>query len=255
MSATCNACGQWLPTKSDTFKFRLPLYGESFGIVGVTQHGKSTWAKQWAAFLLTKLYSVIAWDPGDEWSVMGKARKYAKRGPLKVKVLFSELLSKPVKYLSRKRLSLAVVPDEMPAELLNGEKKISQDEWISSQFRRFAAWVRRATPEGVPIALFIDECHQLLKHAEDVLEDVALRWAKEEIVPVFIAQRWLHFPKNVRAQLAWVVSFLQTEKSDLRFMREDVGRDFARAVVGLTVPGRFRVANRRRPHPDALASL
>lgn len=255
MSATCNACGQWLPSKGDSFKFRLPLYGESFGIVGVTQHGKSTWAKAWAAHLIAKLYSVIAWDPGDEWTVLGKARKYAKRGPLKVKVLFSELLKNPVKYLSRKRLQLGVVPDEMPAALLAGEKKISKEQWISDQFRRFAALVERATPQGVPIALFVDECHLLKKHAEDVLDDIAERWAKEEIVPVLITQRWGHIPKNVRAQLGWVISFLQREVSDLRFLREDAGRDFARAVARLAVPGRYRVANRRSLHPDALASL
>jgi hypothetical protein len=254
MSATCATCNQPLPTKGDVFRFRLPRYGESFGVIGVTQHGKSTWAKDWAAWLIRKLYSVVAWDPADEWSVHGKARKHCKRGPLRDAVSFSELLKNPRRYLSRRRLQLAVRPDPYPlAGAWEKKRKLSPEEWVANQFTTFAQLVRRWTPAG-PLALFIDECNLLFKHAAAALDDISERWAKEEIVPIFLGQRWTHFTVNMRAQIAWLISFKQVKKTDLRFLSDDAGQDFARALPWLP-PGRYRVANLRQASTDALSQL
>ena len=240
----CSKCGQPRPGKSDAFEYRLPEYGESFGIIGVTQHGKSSWAKAWVKYLLSKGYSVIVWDPADEWHVNARGRRFCKPGPLQHSVTVSELLRDPRKHLSKKRISLAVRPDDIYAD----------EKTIAEQFTEFVQWVRRATPEGVPLFFVIDECNLLLKHAGSALSDIAERWAKEEIVPCFVGQRWTHFSPDVRAQLAWLVAFKQVKESDLRFLRTEVGSDFAAALPTLE-PGAYRVANLRQASKDVLSEL
>ena len=253
MSTSCNTCGQAMPVKSHFFRKRLPGYGESFGIIGVTQHGKSTWAKEWAAWLITKGHSVIAWDPADEWSIHGKQRKHCKRGPLRDSVFLSELVKNARKWLTRKGLQLAVKPNPYPpGGAFEGKRQIGPNEWVSRQFTTFTTLVRGWTPPRVPIAFFIDEVNLLFKYAEAALDDIAERWAKDEIVPIFLGQRWMHFTKNMRAQIAWLISFKQVKQHDLLFIGQEAGRDFARALPSL-LPGSYRVANLRQAHPETLA--
>jgi hypothetical protein len=222
----------------DRWDYRMLEPGEAAGVIGVSQNGKSTWCFGWAAAMVAQGVDTLAWDPCHEWGVDARKRRRARPGPLARTVTVSELQKNP-RMLLENRLNLAVRPDNIHA---------SKRE-ISEQFKAFIYMVRSLCT--LPVALFIDEISKLRKYAEEELDDLAECAGKDDLLPVFIAQRWSHFTANMRAEIAWLISFLQVKESDLRFIREDAGSDFARRVC-LLEPYQYVATNLRRAHMDVL---
>jgi hypothetical protein len=222
----------------------LPGRGESMAIIGVTQCGKTTLAWKWAEAMKAARVRTLSWDPCFQWGQDGQRRDDGELGPMLRTVTVSELEEQPELLLER-NLSMAVRPTDVWAPKAQ----------IAKEFARFAEILIRSMSGG-RLALFVDECNVLTPHAEaaEVLDDMAERWGKEGIVPFFVTQRWTHLGVNVRAEVAWLLSFHQNKTSDLRQLSLDAGQDFARAV-GELPPHHYRARYLRRALPEALASL
>jgi hypothetical protein len=217
-------------------------HGSSAGIIGVTQHGKSTYAMGWAGHLVGLGESTLAWDPAWQWAAnFYENREDAKPGPLARCVTVSELEKSP-DLLRARRLNLAVRPDDIFA--LGSE--------IADQFTRFLYVVRRVWMGR--IHLFIDEVNQVAKYAAEYLDDIAERWAKDGYRPIFIGQRWTHFTPNMRAEIEWLISFLQVKETDLRFLKTDAGSAFTSAISTLG-KYQYRATNLRKIRAELLAAL
>ncbi|WP_224249845.1 hypothetical protein [Hyalangium gracile] len=224
----------------------MPEKGQSGAIIGVSQNGKSHLAMLWMAALLAMGFDVVGWDPCWQLGRLNKRREGQEPGPLEHTVIAGDL---DADHFRVKQLSLAVRPADIYADR----------DVIAREFVQFAQLcIRALTAVGRPrrVALFVDECHLLVDHGPAVrlLEDMAERWGKEGVVPFFVTQRWSHLSVNVRAEVAWLISFLQTKRSDLQNLGLDAGKDFARAVARLK-PREYRATCLRVTNKDALALL
>jgi hypothetical protein len=228
--------------EGDCLEFYIPEPGESVGVIGITRHGKSYFGKQWAAALLEMGERVIVWDPCHEWGKDAIQRKGTEPGPMARTVTIAQLEADPA-LLTGGRLNLAVRPED----ILAPAKEIAED------FKKFAWLVRRVSSPG-RIHVFVDEVALLKKEAEAELDDMAERWAKDELIPYFFGQRWMHFTVGMRAEIARLVAFKQVKASDLVHLGQDAGKAFARSVA-LLKPHKYRVADLRNAHADALAAV
>lgn len=222
----------------------LPKKGESAAFVGVSQNGKTTEAWRWAS-ALNSAVGCVAWDPAGQWGVDSFRKDHGDTvGPLKRTMTVSTFEQHP-EALLEPQVSLAVMPDDIWADRLV----------IAADFVRFAMLLVRQSPPGRRLAVFIDECNQLtdLPSATRLLTDMAERWGKEGIVPFFITQRWTHLSTDVRAEVAWLLSFHQNKRSDLKQLRYDAGSDFAAAVEQLE-PYQYRARFLRKALPEHLTA-
>lgn len=244
MSPTCAATPGAPPTGQEVLEsltFFLPKKGESVAIIGVSQNGKTTLAFHWAAALQRAGVRSLAWDPDWQWSeALRPTHGEREYGPMARSVTVEEL-ERDSDLLLDRNLSLAVRPTD----------RWAPDAQIAEEFARFAWMVIRAHPGG-RLALWIDECHILRASDEAMalLDAMALRWGKEGPVPFLITQRWTHLSADVRAEVAWLISFHQNKPSDLRQMRMDAGKLMADAVGDLE-PFQYRVRFLRKRLKDA----
>lgn len=216
-------------------------HGESVGIIGVSQYGKSKLAKEMAEQLLEKLKRVIAWDPCWEWGADALKREHTPPGPLASTVTVTQLEQNP-QLLLDPRLSLAV----RPVDIYAPRKE------LAAQFERFIYLVR--TTNSSELHIFVDECGILRKYCEEALDDLVERGGKDGLLPYLLGQRWVHFGTNQRAELAYLVALAQHKSSDLTHLTLDVGREVTAAIC-TQEPHQYRLVNLRRVHADALASV
>lgn len=193
------------------------------GVVGKTGSGKSNWAKDQIAGWLRAGVQIYAFDPLDEYSVHGAAKKQRRLGPLPNRVTVADLeaMADPCAWLAA-HPGCAIVPADTNAGA-------AEDlEFVAECIR------------GVGDCLFVlEEMGLYSVAAVETLNNIFCRYRHDGIAVVGVAQRAIHFPLTSRSQLSQYVSFLQTNRADLKAIADELGDDFAAEVA--TLPrGAFR---------------
>ncbi|WP_223632025.1 hypothetical protein [Corallococcus sp. EGB] len=239
----CKECGRALPRpwERESLEFYVPDVSECVHVVGMTRMGKSYLGKQWASWLMKKSRPVVALDYRGEWAVDGIKRKNNSLGPLKRTVTVTEFLEDPGIILAA-RLALAIRPDDVRA----------LPEVKAAQFRLVLPYLRERTDDE--LHLFIDETGMLSPYLKKEFHDIAATWGADGVRRYWLKQRWTDDEPETRAQATKVVSFRQVKTTDLRFLAQDAGKDFARAVSQLP-PRQHVVADLTTVRMDQLEAL
>lgn len=186
-------------------------------VVGKRGCGKSHHAKGIAAAELAAGARVVVFDPHDEYSQKGRQSPQVTLGPLRERVTVDQLLERP-ELLDVKRLSLAVVPEGVPAdELADAFKEVA--EVISTTGR---------------LTFMADEVGEYSDIAAGTLNSLATQSRHYEAALVLVAQRMTQIPKTARTQASQLHTFLQSNPEDLDALVKLTGdRDFAARVSRL----------------------
>lgn len=185
-------------------------------IVGKRGSGKSHAAKDLCASELKAGARVVAFDPHDEYSQLGRKSDAVTLGPLSKRVSVDALLKEP-ELLDDARLSLAVVPRGEPKQ-------------IAREFRAVADQVL----ETGNITFLAEELAVYGEYAEDDLNYAATQSRHVNVALVFVSQRMVHVPKTARTQATVLQSFLQNDPEDLKAISKITGsKDFAERVARL----------------------
>jgi hypothetical protein len=188
-------------------------------IVGKTGSGKSTWAKKLMAAELEHGTRIVAFDPHDECSQLGRKSDQVRLGPLLQRCTVEELFHDPREWLDREDLALAVVPARTRRECAIDFLEVSE------QIRSTGGLV-----------YVVEEVGFFGDYANDSLEDVACQYRHEAIAVALVAQCTVQIPKIARRQASRVVSGRQDDPDDLAALEKMCGRGFSERVSRLS-PG------------------
>jgi energy-coupling factor transporter ATP-binding protein EcfA2 len=192
-------------------------------IVGKRGSGKSTHAKAMAAALVAEGARVVAFDVHDEYSKHGRASAAVTLGPLTQRCTVAELVDEPTR-LDHGALALAVVPEEKTAEALAQSVVDVID-------------LCEATGE---LVLMLDEVGFYAHgHALDRLNVLATQSRHAAMPVVFVAQRTVQVPKTARTQASRIITFLQTNRDDLKELEELTEEPSFASRVKRLARGRF----------------
>lgn len=189
---------------------------ERAAVIGISGSGKSFAAKGAVRRELERCRRVVAFDPCDEWSRLGRRSKAVTLGPLNQRVTFEELEMDIRGHLCADNLSLAVVCSD--------DQKVAAE-----QCAQFVLWVKScgnmlAVFEEVGFYAGPDAGIEDGKRALNLIATQGRHWADgdgEGSCPVlFVGQRMVHVPASARAQLTQLESFLQTMPQDLDELRD-----------------------------------
>ncbi|QRN92841.1 type IV secretion system DNA-binding domain-containing protein [Archangium violaceum] len=190
--------------------------------VGKRGTGKSTRAKAAAAGCMARRQRVIAFDPFDEWSQLGRATKHVTLGPLPQRLESWQLLADP-ELLHRPGLAAAIVP----------ASRDPQERGVF--FSRLVEAIGDAAEEDSEFSLvvFADEVGNWGQYARKALSIMACEsrhWGAP-FCPVM--QRAVQLEKTARTQASQINSGRQDDPEDLDALAEVAGATFADEVSRL----------------------
>lgn len=175
-------------------------------ITGVRGSGKSSTAKKLMAVQLAAGKRVVAFDPKDEDSRLGKRKKFVELGPLRDRVTVDELLANPG-MLDASDLSLAVVPESSdPDELAVDLKALTEQVEHTGDLVFFLD----------EVGLYCDEAGQTLKY----IGTQSRHWGDEGTPVVFVAQRMVLITRSARDMASVLYTGVQTDPDDLSALRK-----------------------------------
>lgn len=193
-------------------------------ITGVRGSGKSSTAKKLIAVNLNAGRRIVAWDPKDEYSRLGRKRKSVELGPLRDRVTLDELLANP-EMLDAEDLSLAVVPSNPGTE---------EPDELAADFKELAGQVRLTGD----LMFVVDEVGLIEEDARKTLKIVGTQsrhWGDEGVPLVLIAQRMVLITRSARDMSSIIYTGVQTDPDDLRTLYKLVvarlGEEKAQAFI------------------------
>ena len=185
---------------------------------GKTGSGKGNRVKAICAGEMKRETRIVAFDPHDEYSVKGHATDHVRLGPLRERCTADQLLSAPAKWLDRRDLALAVVPD------MSNRKACGEDFIEVAELVRHTGNLLFVVEE---IGYFGDKC-------ADELEDVACQYRHAGVSCIFVSQCAVQITKTARRQMSQLYTGRQDDPADLRAIAEITkSADFARRVSEL----------------------
>jgi hypothetical protein len=223
------------------WQWYAPDEHERIGVIGIPRHGKSRFVKAWVRHLLARNLPVVAWDVHDEHSQAGRLRSRCELGGLRLRMTASEFLERVASehFFLDARLALSIVPDD-PDDY----------EAVGAQFAEVAPWFKRRGS----LYVVVEELGEWAEYAEKTLRAMATGWGKEGVVPFFISQEWVDFFPRLRNAITKVVSFKQTGRQAISFLRREIGPAFSEAVPFLERDA-FRVADKLNPAAENIRDL
>ncbi len=194
-------------------------------VLGKTGSGKSNWVKDWLAELMKRRARIVVFDVCDEYSIHGHASGETKLGPLTQRVTADELIADPDRYLDRKDLALAVVPEneDDPEEVADDFCAIGEQVKHTGESRRTEH----------PLIFVIEEIGYFGEYCREYLKAAATMWRKQNVCIIFVSQRATMVPLGARSQATQIYAFQQDEQADLKALDERCGLlipDFAERV-------------------------
>jgi nucleoside-triphosphatase THEP1 len=211
---------------------------DRLAILGKTGTGKSNLAKLLAAEMMRRGIRIVAYDPEDEWSQLGRERDgEVTLGPLIARITADELRFNGAAILDSEALALAVVPDD-------------DLDQAAADFEYLADLVKHTGH----VCLIIDETGTLQLRAAEKLDAVFTRWRKYSVPVVCIAQRAVQVPKTARGQLSQIICFRQDDVSDVAALAERVRDEAWLARVPTLADGEFLYWRDVAPTPERKAA-
>lgn len=194
---------------------RLASY-EVVTILGKRGSGKSNTGKQLAADELAAGARVVAVEIHDEWSQKGRPSKERKLGPLAEHASVDQVIDSEGSIFDRKKLSLAVV-------LRGGRAERAE------QLNEIGPMIRQTGN----LTLFLEEVGSYSQGAYAEIEEIATQSRHFSVPVVFVAQRAVQIPKTARDQSSRIITGLQDDPDDLKWIAKKCGEDFAAQVSRL----------------------
>jgi hypothetical protein len=185
-------------------------------ILGKRGSGKSNTGKGIAAEELAHGARVVALEIHDEWSQKGRPAKERKLGPLADHITVDQVLDSEGAVFDRKKLSLAVVLKGGYAER-------------AAQLNEIGPMIR-ATGN---LTLFIEECGAYDQRAHAEINEIATQSRHSAVPVVFLAQRAVQIPKTARDQASRIITGIQDDPDDLKWLEKKCGKDIAAQVSRL----------------------
>lgn len=177
-------------------------------VCGMTRHGKSFFARAMAQANARFFRRVVFFDVDTEYRGEGQV------------VTTLQLARKP-ELLDEKNVRLVVRPvGESRAEL-------ARDVDFLMRLVRSKSSATRTT------LLVLEEPGRWAAGVTELLDEASISWAKRGVALVFVSQRANLVPKTSRTQLSKIISFRQTEPSDLDALEERAGKEFRARVQAL----------------------
>lgn len=198
------------------------------GIFGITNMGKSNFAKALVAHAWSDGWDVIVSDMKDEHSVRGRPRDAVKLGTLAHRWTIQDLRLEPG-VLRNEALQLAVVPMGPKAE-----------DW-GRAFNLVARLLRHLKKRK--LLWVIEETQYFERYEREWVEAVATQWRDFNVRAVFISQRAGGIEINACSQMGCLVSFAQNIKADVDALRARTAQTdttYADRVARLTA-GQFEL--------------
>lgn len=189
--------------------------------VGKRGTGKSTRAKEAARQCMVRKQRVLAFDPFDEWSQLGRPSKHVVLGPLTQRIEFLELLAEPEMLLSPD-LAAALVPNTRDPE--------ARGLMFSRLVDRIAE-VAEDEPD-FELVLFADEVGNWAAHASKALQVLAYESRHWGVGFAPVSQRMVHFGM-ARSQATQINSGRQDLPADVAALADVAGKEFADEVATL----------------------
>ncbi len=181
-------------------------------IVGKRGTGKSNAGKTLLAAELKRGARVLAFDPHDEYSVLGRKSDEVRLGSCRDRLSVAALAVTPEK-LDDKKLSLAVVPEGLP----------------SAVAKDFAQVVDVVQDTG-RLVFLVEEVGMFSEHVEENVNHLACQSRHWSVACVLLAQRMVQIPKTARTQASMLVSFRQDNPDDVAALEKIAGPEFAARV-------------------------
>lgn len=198
------------------------------GIFGITNMGKSNFAKGLVAFAWSDGWDVIVSDMKDEYSVKGRPRDAVKLGTLAHRWTVQDLRLEP-RVLHNEALQLAVVPMGPKAE-----------EW-GRAFNLVARCLRHLKKRK--LLWVVEETQYFERYEREWVEAVATQWRDFNVRVAFVSQRAGGIEINASSQMGCIVSFAQNVKADVDALRARTSQSdtyYADRVARLTA-GQFEL--------------
>ncbi len=174
---------------------------------------KSTRAKELAERCMAAGQRIIALDPHDEWSQLGRASDQVVLGPLTQRLETWEVAC-DLSLLEDPELCAAIVPASRDPEA-----------WAQN----FATVLEMALDVG-DMTIFLEEQATWGEYCKKALDALALNSRHSRVALCGIGQRAYRVSLTFRSQATHINSGLQTEPADLDALAEVAGADFAEAV-------------------------
>jgi DNA helicase HerA-like ATPase len=183
-------------------------------IVGKRGSGKSHTAKALCGEQVKAGQRIVAFDPHDEYSKLGRKSDAVTLGPLKQRFTLAEVIANPL-LLDDPKLCAAVVPSG------RGGAELAAD------FRDF--WQLCEDTGGLIVVA--DEMGDYSAHAEETINHAATQGRHYGVPCVFVAQRLTQVPKTARTQCSTLIVGVQNDPEDLKQLEKITGRDDLAALV------------------------
>lgn len=189
-------------------------------IIGKTGSGKSNRGKELVGVELRRGARVLAFDPLDEWSRLGRKSEHVRLGPLRDRCTVDDLLEMP-ELLDVENLSLAVVPSTRRRE-------------CAEDFARVADVVK----DTGELLFVVEEVGFFSEYANEALIEAACTFRHYGVGMVLLSQCAVQIPKQARRQASQIFSGRQDDPDDLSALAKIAQSDptFAERVARLA-PG------------------
>lgn len=179
-------------------------------VCGVTRTGKTTFAKALVRATAGRFFRVVVFDVDSEYQREGQ-------------VVSTVALARRPELLDEKGARLVVRPvGESAAEL-------GRDVGFLLRL------VRAKSSSSRPTLLVLEEPGRWAPAVRELCDEAAISWAKHGVALCYVSQRAALVPKTTRTQLSKIISFRQTEPSDLDALEERAGSEFRARVPFLRV--------------------
>ena len=186
-------------------------YDSRWTVIGRTNTGKDFWV----ACAVEKAQRVVMFD-------RGRDPKWLRIGYQPTTV--GRLLSDPQgtgQLMAAPQLHLVVTPS--PSDFRKSEDNPRPELEQAEELGKLAQLCRGAEN----LVLIIGEAGLLPSTCDDVLAEIAMADRHHGIALITISQRAVGVPPNVRSQATQIVSFEQSDVSDLKALADKCGEDFA----------------------------
>lgn len=188
-------------------------------VVGKTGKGKSTWVKNLVRAELARGSRVLAFDPLDEHSREGLDMQGVDLGALRERCTVDELIADP-RLLDAPKLSLAVVPDDVP-------EKAAEDFGRVSELVKLTGKMHRGR---LPLVWVVEEVGAFGEYCRAPLNEVATQFRHYGVAVVLCAQRLTQISKTARVQASQIVSFAQDDDDDIQALSSRFGGTLAESA-------------------------
>lgn len=116
-------------------------------------------------------------------------------------------------------------PDEWMPSVLSGEREKFR---FGTYFAEEVEMISSAAYAATRCTLCLEECKMLFDRGEDIApwaRPIIYMGREPQVNLILVAQRLTAIPPDIRSQASRIVSFLQTEKVDVKALEERCGED------------------------------